>query len=223
VTTSKNAPGTTSGNRDFEPSGPFSSEVPSLLQSHFEALHQGSGISVELIRERGYRSVTTNSELAMIGFKPAQRNPPGMLMPVHTSDGAAVKLNCYRPDYPRVVRGKELKYEFPRGESMRIDVPPRCLPNLKNPHVPLWITEGQKKADALASHGLCAIDLLGVWNFKGRNEFGAVTVLVDLDFIAWDGREVYIVFDSDIMSKRPVQMALERFTEILERKGARNL
>ena len=75
MTISKNALGNRSGRRDFEPSGPFSSEVPSLLQSHFETLHQGSGISVEVIRERGYRSVITKSELAGAGFKPVQCNP----------------------------------------------------------------------------------------------------------------------------------------------------
>lgn len=82
------------------------------------------------------------------------------------------------------------------------------------------MTEGQKKADCLASRGLCAIDLLGVWNFKGRNQFGGVTLLADFDLIALDNREVCIVFDSDVMTKREVQQALNRITEHLQRKGA---
>ena len=197
-------------------------DIPGLLQHHFDALHLGSGIDPDVIRERGYRSVTTKKELTDIGFASSQRQQPGLLMPVHTADGAEPTLFSYKPDSPREVQGKTLKYEFPKGVAMRIDVPPRCLKSLKDPMTPLWVTEGQKKADALASHGLCAVALLGVWNFKGKNEFGGVTILVDLDFIAWDGREVNIVFDSDVMTKRPVQAALERFTEILERKGARN-
>ena len=55
---------------------------------------------------------------------------------------------------------------------MRVDCPPRCRPGLADPAVPLWITEGQKKADALASRGLCAIALLGVWNWRGTNACG---------------------------------------------------
>lgn len=89
-----------------------------------------------------------------------------------------------------------------------------------NPSVPLWISEGQKKADALASKGLCAIALLGVWNFVGRNEFGGNTFLADWQYVALKNREIRLVFDSDIVSKRSVQQALDRLKEHLQRKGA---
>ena len=84
-----------------------------------------------------------------------------------------------RPDNPRFKAGtakdtkpKIIKYEFPQGYPMRIDCPPICQAMMADPSIPLWVTEGIKKADALASRGLCAIDLLGVWNFKGKNQFG---------------------------------------------------
>jgi hypothetical protein len=60
---------------------------------------------------------------------------------------------------------------------MRLDCPPRCRALLGDPATLLWITEGQKKADALASAGATALALLGVWNLKGKNAFGGVTVL----------------------------------------------
>ena len=82
---------------------------------------------------------------------------------------------------------------------MRIDCPPLCQNKLADPSIPLWITEGVKKGDALAGHGLCAIALLGVWNFKGKNSFGGTTLLADFDYIALDNRNVRIVFDSDVM------------------------
>lgn len=59
-----------------------------------------------------------------------------------------------------------------------------------------------------------------MWNFKGKNEFGGITVLADFDHIALNGRQVNIAFDSDVMTKPSVRMALERFTEHLQRKGA---
>jgi hypothetical protein len=90
-----------------------------------------------------------------------------------------------------------------------------------DPSVPIWLTEGQKKADALATHGLCAVALLGVWNFKGQNEFGGVKLLADFDLIAWNGRPVYIVFDSDIMHKQSVRAALDRLIEHLGAAGFR--
>lgn len=198
----------------------FASEIPELLQRHLEHLTQGSGLPLDVIRERGYRSILGKKQLAGVGFAPSQQRPPGLLLPVCPPDGSN-GLCCYRPDVPRTTKdGKVLKYEFPRGATARLDVPPRCRPLLGDPSVSLWFTEGQKKADALAAKGVCVVCLLGVWNFKGRNEFGGVTLLTDFDLIAWNGREVRIVFDSDLMTKRPVRDALERLTENLQRKGA---
>ncbi len=129
----------------------------------------------------------------------------------------------YRPDNPRVVENRRqkngdgtyaqrvVKYEQPAGEAVRVDCPPLCLSQLADPSVPLFVTEGQKKADALASHGACAIALTGVWNWKSRNQYGGTTFTNDLDYIAWENRPVYLVFDSDVMSKQGVRQALERF------------
>ena len=91
---------------------------------------------------------------------------------------------------------------------------------LADPSIPLWITEGQKKADALASHGLCSIALFGVAGFKGKNVFGGVTFLADWDYVALNDRRVLIVFDSDVMTKGEVRQMLLRLTEHLQRKKA---
>ena len=76
-------------------------------------------------------------------------------------------LVVYRPDTaPIGPDGKTRKYLYPTGQRQRLDCPPRCQPLLANPSVPLWVTEGQKKADALASHGACALAVLGVENWR---------------------------------------------------------
>ena len=94
-------------------------------------------------------------------------------------------LHIVRPDQPRVRNsGKVIKYEFPTGSKMILDVPPSCYPFLADPNTPLWVTEGSKKADAAASQGLCCIALLGVWNWKGTNQYGGKTVLPDWESIA---------------------------------------
>jgi len=64
------------------------------------------------------------------------------------------------------------------------------------------------------------ISLTGVWGFKGKNEFGAITVLSDWDRIAIKDRLVYLAFDSDIVSKEMVRKALEHLGEHLSHKGA---
>src|SRR6185437_8864717 len=96
----------------------------------------------------------------------------------------------------------------------------RCQPNLRDPSVGLWLTEGSKKADALAAAGLCAVSLSGVWNWRGANDVGGKLALPDWDSIALNERLVRIVFDSDVARKRSVALALQRLAAFLERRQA---
>ena len=182
---------------------------------------QNSAINEDVIRSRGYRTIANVQDLKELGFSPSQFRVPGLLLPLHTTDGK-IGLYVYRPDNPRVFEDKKkgrnpdgtypnkvIKYEIPKGAGIRLDCPPICRLQLGDPSVPLWITEGQKKADALASKGLCAIALLGVWNFKGKNAMGGTAFLNDWDYIALNGRSVRIVLDSDIMTKQEVRQALD--------------
>jgi len=203
-----------------------------LMQQHYEML-KASAIADDVIKERGYKTITDPNELRSLKFHDSQIRVPGLLLPLHSTDGQ-IPFYVYRPDSPRVFddrkhrnedgtyKQKVIKYEIPKGERMRLDVPPRCRGNLGDPSIPLWITEGQKKADALASIGLCSIALLGVWTFIGTNEKGGKEFLSDFLDIAFNhGRPVRIVFDSDVMSKPEVKQALDTLTLRLQRKGAK--
>lgn len=197
----------------------FSTEVPELFPDHLNHL-AASAISINVIRERGYKSILAARQLESLGFSKAQRRAPGLLIPLYAPDGSPAGCQ-YRPDKPREnAKGKPIKYETPQGTAIRLDMPPRCREFAGHPEVELWITEGAKKADALATHGACAINLCGVWGFKGRNEFGATTFLADFDLIAWEERRVFIVFDSDIITKAPVRQAMQRLKVHIERKGS---
>ena len=116
-----------------------------------------------------------------------------------------------RPDCPRQMKnGKVHRYEVPKGERLILDVHPSVQPLLGDPTVPLWITEGVKKGDALASQGACTIALMGgVWGFKGTNEHGGKVILPDWQHVALNGRQVVVVFDSDLATKRGVDLALD--------------
>jgi hypothetical protein len=46
------------------------------------------------------------------------------------------------------------------------------------------------------------------------------TFLADWDYVGLQGRDIRIVFDSDILTKREVRSAIARLTEHLQRKGA---
>ena len=199
----------------------FSETIPELLTEHFRHLSEGSGISFEVIKERGYRSLLGKNELEKLGFSSSQRRAPGILIPLWGVEGTEAGYQ-FRPDNPRSdTRGRAIKYESPIGSANRLDCPPRCRKALEDPRTPLWITEGSKKADALTSHGACAISLTGVWGFKGKNQYGGITILSDWDQIALKERVIYLTFDSDVVTKEPVRKALEHLGEYLMRKGAR--
>lgn len=184
------------------------SDSINLSSNHMRELLDESGIARAVINERGYHEAKDSGELMDLGFAPSQRRVPGLLIPLHSVDGIQFG-SIYKPDNPRVIKGKTLKYENPKGSHLRVDCPPRCQPQLGDPTVPLFVTEGVKKGDALASRGCCTVDLLGVWGFKGKNESGGTTVLDDWHHIALRGRPVYIAYDSDVTVKPQVRQALD--------------
>lgn len=190
----------------------------SLLPQH-AALLEASAISREVAQARGYRSVADPAALQSLGFNRAQQRVPALLIPVINVHGE-LSLHQLRPDQPRIKDGKAVKYETPLGTRMVIDVPPMARALIGNPSQPLLITEGIRKADAAVSRDFCCIALLGVWNWRGRNEFGGKTALADWEFIALNGRRVHIVFDSDVIQKPQVRLALDRLKLLLTRRGA---
>ncbi len=199
----------------------FSEVIPELLMTHFRHLTEGSGIKVDVIKERGYRSLLGKSELEKLGFAPSQRHTPGILIPLWGVDGGGIVGYQFRSDSPRLNnKGKPIKYETPRGANNRIDCPPMCQKLLVDPNVPLWITEGVKKGDALASQGECVIELTGIWNWRAKNRIGGITVSSDFDSIALNDRQVYIAFDSDYTTNPSVSQAAKRLAELLKTKKA---
>ena len=220
------------------------SAIMQLSSVHRNMLEVDSLLSPTVIAARGYYTLHSGNgavdSLQALGFsyKQARDTAHGdvLVLPIRPPDGMN-GLYMIRPDVPRVFDGKKLedgtheqrvlKYEQPEGASNRLDVNPLCREQLSDPAVDVWITEGIKKGDALASAGLCAVALPGgVWGFLGRNEKNASTVIADLDYIAWKDktsgarRNVWIVFDSDVIGKDGVRKALQRLTTLLRNKGA---
>ncbi|HZB08406.1 MAG TPA: DUF3854 domain-containing protein [Rubrobacter sp.] len=187
-----------------------------LAAQHEKMLLEESGISQDVVEARGYRTVETRSELKRLGFSERQCNKPGLLIPIYSPTGDIATYQ-YRPDQPRIdKKGKSVKYETPSGSRMVLDVHPFARERLGNPAVPLFITEGIKKGDSLVSRSLCAVALLGVWAWRGRNDDGGLTALAEWDYVALNDREVYIVFDSDVMLKPQVHRAMVRLKAFLE-------
>src|SRR5215203_1835500 len=135
-------------------------QIPRLLVRHARRI-LASSILKRVARERGYRSITIKAELKRLGFADSQCLVPGLLIPIWNVYGEIATYQ-WRPDAPRVKNGKATKYETPFRTTMVLDVHPFARPQLGDPTLPLWVTEGVRKGGAAVSRGLCCIALLGV-------------------------------------------------------------
>jgi hypothetical protein len=198
------------------------------LAPNHERLLIASAIAPAVAKARHYASIlNTPAVLADCGFSgPQQQLVPGLLIHVHpvledNPDPRIVRYQ-FRPDTPRVqLNGKLTKYETPAGSHMAVDAHPFIRTQLRDPSVPLYVTEGLRKVDAAISQGLCCIGLLGVWNWRGANAVRGLVALADWNEIALRGREIFIIYDSDVMRKPEVQKALVAIAAYLAAKGAR--
>jgi hypothetical protein len=196
-----------------------------LLSQHRELI-EASAISEDVAGERGYWSATTKADLEELGFGRKAQRVPSLVIPVRGVTGE-LEWCAHRPDEPRIADGTPRKYEIPFGAHQVLDVPLRVRPQLRDPAVPLIVTEGPRKVDAALSHGLVCIGVFGTYAFRGTDrETQGKVVLGDWEHVALkngsdEPREVYVCFDSDVMRKPQVQDAFDRLTAFLHRRGAR--
>lgn len=83
---------------------------------------------------------------------------------------------------------------------------------------PICITEGEKKAAAACAVGITTIGLAGIFNTrskKSQEHFDPA-----LDAIAWNGRQVRVVLDSDAAANDAVRQAGEWLCSQLKKRGA---
>jgi Domain of unknown function (DUF3854) len=190
-----------------------------ISADHLAAL-AASGITAEFAMARGYETITEKRRLADLKITAAGRNVPGLLVPMLRVDGSTWGYQ-YRPDVPRLRNGWPAKYETPWQQRNGLDVPPGVADRLGDPTVPLWITEGAKKADCGAINGLCIVALSGVWNWLYTNSAGGKMALSEWRDIALNGRRVIIAFDGDTARNNQVQAAARGLAGYLATKGAR--
>lgn len=113
------------------------------------------------------------------------------------------------------------RYTQPKGSPMAVYLPPLVPWSAvaADTSLPVWLTEGEKKAAAACKQGLRCLGLGGVWSF-GASSRGGADLLPELTAFEWRGRQVYICFDSDVMVKPEVAKAVARLSEILIGRGA---
>jgi hypothetical protein len=82
----------------------------------------------------------------------------------------------------------------------------------------LLITEGELKAAKACAAGYCCIGLGGVWSFRSKDR--GIGFLPELETIEWRGREVYLVYDSDVLGNADVANAANALSRELMLHGA---
>jgi putative DNA primase/helicase len=191
-----------------------------LLPHHLVDL-RSSGLSDEVIRMAGCRSVTASEAAAILGFDPGC----SCLAFPYSIQGRAV-LTRLKPDAPYQPPGwsKPAKYLSPLKSRSRLYIPTFTGgAALADPSTRLIITEGEKKALKATQDGFPCLAISGVWNWtKGRDpETGQRHSIADIDRVTWKDREVCIVFDSDAAENASVRQAERELAGILGARGAK--
>src|SRR5215212_1554274 len=185
------------------------------LDYRWREVSEESAIAPAVALERGYYLEKTKRGLERLGFKRRQQRAPALIIPRFSPSGERISPQI-KPDNPLVEekpngKSRPRKYETPAGTPVRLSVPPRAVPMMWDGQQILYITEGDKKADALASVGECCIALQGVQCWR---------VLEDWEGVKLYGREVVIAFDADVMVNPSVQKALQVLAAFLRERGA---
>jgi hypothetical protein len=196
------------------PSEDLLAKLRKRLDYRWREVIEESAIDPAVAWERGYYLEKTKRGLARLGFTRSQQRAPALVIPRFSPSGESIPAQI-KPDNPleeeRNGKSRPRKYETPAGTRVRLSVPPRAVPMMRDVEQPLYITEGDKKADALASVGECCISLQGVQCWR---------VLEDWEEVKLYGREVVIAFDADVMVNPDVQKAMRGLAAFLRERGA---
>jgi hypothetical protein len=199
---------------------------PPLLPHHLADLRR-SGLSDDQIGRCGFYS---EPDPAAVGRLLNRSDPkvvaalgPCLCLPFAALDSRPAGYVRCKPDRPRADdKGKLVKYESPVGAPNRAYLPPATRAAVADPAVPLLVTEGEKKAAKADQDGFPCVGLVGVygWQQKRASGTGPRALIPDLVAVAWRGRRVYVVYDSDLADKPAVRLAEWHLAEALAAAGA---
>lgn len=113
------------------------------------------------------------------------------------------------------------KYYQSKGSNAEIYLPPSI--NWRSVSEDVYeniiITEGEFKSIATSEAGYNCIGLGGVSSFQSKKQ--GITLLSPLDKFKWQGRQVYIIYDSDLINNINVRRAQYKLAKLLNDYGAK--
>lgn len=168
-------------------------------------LLQASGITPEVALAAGVYSIERAEDVPDAFRRYGARVMPSLAFPY----GEVVQL---RPDEPVVLDGKPCKYLWPSGTPLEIAT-------RRAGSGPVMLVEGTKQALCAASWAPDDFEVWGMVGCRGWYVGGAPSAkLADVD-----GRDVYIVLDSDAATNLDVYTAGVKLAEALELEGAKTV
>lgn len=190
----------------WEEVAPLSMRI--LDPAHRAVLEAESGISPDIIAERGYYSLTRPQVMLLVQQEvvaPSVLRAEGWMgIPIWRPDGIK------HGEVMRLFGGDaKFKYVWPTGTRLALDVHPLCLDDVTNPEIPVCITEGIKKADAILSAArregipLVVLAANGCEGWRSKISGSSIASPDFLD-IVWSERKVYINSDSDYRTNNRV-------------------
>jgi hypothetical protein len=216
-----------------------------LTSADFDKL-ASSGISPELAQQAQLRRVDSKEGGALVG-RNGSGDYAGVVFPYVWPGESRPREYRLRRDHPEIEykdgRPRErAKYLTAPGRGNLLYLVPGTSPEwLGNPTLPVVIAEGEKKTlalwvgswegvgDTAEVPAFLPIGLPGVWNWRGtigrapgqNGDRRPVKGLIpDFQRIAWKGRRVTILFDTNASNNESVQAARRGLTDELNKLGA---
>jgi hypothetical protein len=195
-------------------------ELKHLTRVHLENL-RASGLTDETIKQSGVYSADEEQVVSLLGTRRFRTS--GLVFPNHLDHlGGGEYAQVRIDDITRAAT----KYVSPKGHVPRVYMPPGMDPAvLQDTNVWLVIVEGAKKALKAQQEGLQALALPGM--NSSRTRLGKVdskdtssVPLPDFERIAWVGRKVVVVPDSDVAYKDYVTEGARSLAALLTARGA---
>lgn len=205
---------------------------------------EASWITRDIADSAILRRVDEHQGREVIGQK-GSRDCAGILIPYYWPGEPGAfnyRLRRDHPDWKYDGLGKarsDKKYLGPPKNGNRLYIPPGVtLDQLSDVSIPIALVEGEKKAMSLWRLALHEIEtprfipvaIAGVWNWLGTvgktNDSRGERVdvkgpIADLNRVAWRGRLVYIVFDTNVQSIDSVKWARMGISRELGKRSAK--
>lgn len=174
---------------DREKSRPTISNPLSLHPDHLEDLRK-SGLLNETITQAGIYSVRPSDIPKKLEGK-FMKVESLLAFPYPGADG----FERFKLFPAQQTEKGTIRYYQKAGTAPRLYIPAKAQAVLQDVSIPLYLTEGEKKALKACQEGLFCISAGGLWNWSDGSE--EKNLIPDFDKIEWKGRTVYLIPDND--------------------------